>query len=328
MKYSCDRCDYNTDRKSSYDSHLRSKKHKDIVGNKQDLKNDVTELKSQMTELMKHIIEKEKNITDKEKLIDHIIAKDRLMETFVASKDKDVEFIKSMATKAGTIADKSLDVAKQSMSALTFLQTYYNNAPALEAPQRWLPEYKTLGRIEITESDDEEDIYDEEYYRVEKRRRLMNKIDTTNEDNFVKEINGKKTTLHEEIGQMIIASIKKDDPKIQSLWCSDVARLSYLMRDIVDRNQNIAEWKVDKRGTKMCDILIKPLLNEIIAITKEFMKRTFDKIAQGEGNDLCHLNMNEEITQLLDMLYSVTLTNQIKKYIAGALYLDKKDDIS
>lgn len=327
MKYSCGLCNFTTSHKFDYGKHLKTKKHKTAELNlktketnteqSNNVSNQVKELSDQMVDLRKQII-------DKDKLFETVLT---TITTVVTEKNKDVEFLKNMVSKAGVITEKSIDVANKSMSALTFLQTYYNNAPALMAPIKWLPEYKTIGHIDITDSDNEEEIYDEEYYRVEKRRKIMNNINTTNEDNFVIELNGKKNILHEEIGKMILSSIKKDDPKIQSLWCSDVARLSYLMRDIVDKNQNIAEWKIDKRGTKMCDILVKPLLEEIIAITKDFMKRSFDKIATGCGDTMSHLNMNEEITQLLDLLYSTAFTNQIKKYVAGALYLNKNDDI-
>ena len=259
-------------------------------------------------------------------LEDHI----KKIENIVTAKNSDVEFIKNMAAKAGNVAEKSVDAvnktadfAKQSMKALTFLQTYYNNAPALEAPKKWLADLKLLEKIEITDSDDE--YYDEEYYKVEKRNEQIKSTDNTNEDNFVKELNTNKQKLNEKIGDIILASIKKENPKVQSLWCSDVSRLSYLVRDIVDNSKKISEWKIDKNGKKMCELLIIPLVNEIKAISKEFLYRSYLKIHNGTGDSECHMNMNVEITELLDLLCSKTLTAQIKKYVASALYLDKTD---
>ena len=360
MKFSCGICKYNSQRKDNYLKHLTSIKHQNNARNNFKCENCeyITDLKTNLTRhseickskqdlvimgpnvndykennttnlLMEQVVKLVQKIDDRDKKLEEkdskLEEKDKIIINLINAKDKDSEFIKNMASTAGRVAEKSVDVASQSMKALQFLQTYYKDAPALEPPAKWLPDYKTVGRIELTESDKEEDYYDEDHYKVEKRRRIMSEMDTTKEDEFVLELMGKQNTMCEEIGKTIIEVIKKDNPKEQSLWCSDVARLSYFIKDIVDKNKNASEWKTDKKGIKMRDLLVKPLLNEIIAITIDFMKRSFDNIATGKGDTMHHLNMNEKTKELLDLLHSTKLCNDVKKYIGSQLFLDNKE---
>ena len=162
MTYECNNCKFVSKRKYDYERHIKSNKHKIIMQtNKDNIKDTEDDMRKQVAELKQQLAEKDKVIENKDKLLENVIT----------SKDKDLEFLRNIASKAGTITEKTLDianknadVAKQSMSALTFLRTYYNNAPALEAPKEWLPEFKRICNIEVTISDDDE-FYDEEYFK-------------------------------------------------------------------------------------------------------------------------------------------------------------------
>ena len=55
------------------------------------------------------------------------------------------------------------------------------------------------------------------------------------------------------------------------------------------------------------------------------MKRTNDKIIVGEGDSMRHIQTNIDMSELIDLLKGSTLTNQIKKYVASELYLNKED---
>lgn len=345
MKYTCNTCKYSSMRKSDFDKHLNSRKH--LLLSTDSSNETVTEPKSIITNnndnisLKKQIVNIEKKLEERDKQMDNLLkyldTKDKMIENMVYSKEKDMDFIKVMASKAGVVAEKSinmagavteksLDVVKQSMSALTFLQTHYSNAPAITAPREWLPEFKKLNNIQISISDDDE-YFDEEYHMIDLKQKRDKQIDTTCEDNFVRELTKKTEHLDEEIGNIIIAYIKKDDPLAQSLWCSDVSRLSYLIKEIVDNNPNVSTWKVDKKGQKVCNLLIKPLITEIQKISGECASRSCRKIYAGIGNTDQHLILNEEILNLLKILSSSKLINQIKKYVASALFLNKDEAI-
>ena len=80
------------------------KKHMEICQEKDsvvdDLQRENLELKRQIEDLSKRLIGTEKQLDTKDKLIENV----------VSSKNKDIEFLKGMTTKAGNIAEKSLDV--------------------------------------------------------------------------------------------------------------------------------------------------------------------------------------------------------------------------
>ena len=235
MKFSCEICKYSTERKADYEKHIISGKHKkasielgkvntgteknnecvycNYVSNSQN--NMIVHYRS-----CKKILDMGKQI---EELKKQLVEKEHKLENLAINREDDIKFIKGMASKAGTVAEKSVDavnktadavnktadIASQSMKSLQFLQTYYKDAPALEPPMKWLPNYKTVGKIELTESDKEEQYYDEDHYKVEKRRKIMSEMDTTKEDEFVLELMGKQNIMCEEIGKMIIDVIKR-----------------------------------------------------------------------------------------------------------------------
>ena len=125
MKYLCPICDYATDRKDSYDRHLNTKKHLANVKNPPDIQANVhsssnskfanmeereikehgnknEKLENRMIEITEQMTDLKKQLTDKDKLLETALTS---LANVVASKDKDMEFIKNMATKAGTITE-------------------------------------------------------------------------------------------------------------------------------------------------------------------------------------------------------------------------------
>ena len=68
------------------------------------------------------------------------------------------------------------------------------------------------------------------------------------------------------------------------------------------------------------------MISEIKEIVYDFMKRTNYKIIAGKDDSTQHIQTNVEMSELIESLKSSTLTNQIKKYVAGALYLNKTED--
>lgn len=66
--------------------------------------------------------------------------------------------------------------------------------------------------------------------------------------------------LDEYIGDIILKYIKKEDPDEQSVWNSDVSRLTYLIREIVDESPT---WLRDPNGAMFDKKIISPFIDEI-----------------------------------------------------------------
>jgi len=67
----------------------------------------------------------------------------------------------------------------------------------------------------------------------------------------------KKKSLDKFIGDIIIKEYKKEDTKTQQIWTTDVSRLSFLVRQILNETEKV--WMSDKKGTCLLKMIIKPM---------------------------------------------------------------------
>jgi len=65
-------------------------------------------------------------------------------------------------------------------------------------------------------------------------------------------------TLDHYIGDIILKYIKKDDPDYQSVWSTDLARLTYLVRNLVEDEQ---VWQRDAKAVMFTKCVIMPIIN-------------------------------------------------------------------
>ena len=81
----------------------------------------------------------------------------------------------------------------------------------------------------------------------------------------------KHNTLVDYISKLLIEEYKKDKPNEQSFWNTDVARLSYVVKDKVKNN---SKWISDKKGIMLSSYAVKPIINKL----KERMTKSHKKI--------------------------------------------------
>lgn len=85
----------------------------------------------------------------------------------------------------------------------------------------------------------------------------------------------RKGTLSNYIGDFLIKFYKKNDPNDQSLWTTDIARLTFIVRQILRKK---IDWHYDKKGIKVCNTIINPLLSNIKIILKKYVNDINDLI--------------------------------------------------
>ena len=129
------------------------------------------------------------------------------------------------------------------------------------------------------------------------------------------------SSLDEYLGKVLIKYYKKEDSTEQSIWNSDVSRVTYIIRDLLAGNETI--WNHDPKGVKTKEYIIKPLLDHLKYYISDYLDTfTFDnslttkqyqKIAEK------HINLGT-ILRYID----TDLTNDIVKYIAPYFHLNKK----
>lgn len=351
MKYFCNLCNYETDNKSTWYKHKKTDKHNKLINlqkiidenennklndyvnkqNQRDINNQIDSLNQKNEiELLKEklkSIETEKNIIknqlDKiidqyeirisetknnyEKQFDKVIDQyeERLNETHhhIETLKFENNFQKQLINSAGGIIQRS-------MNTMSYLLLNYNNAPALTH----LADYSIISKN--TDSLIQDLIF---YY--------------------------KKNKLDKHIGDFIIQQYKKTNPELQSFWSSDVDRLNYFIRELINdtkpepkltnktsetrinKKNNAAniQWIVDKKGIKMTESIIDPLLKYIQEINSKYLQQKNEEINTRFNiqNDMKLLEDLQVVASINCDIKNKTLSKNINKYIAPHFYLEK-----
>lgn len=129
-------------------------------------------------------------------------------------------------------------------------------------------------------------------------------------------------TLPEFLGDFILSIYKQDDVTQQSIWSTDTSRLTYVIRDFINKKP---KWAVDKKGVKTKSQIIDPLLEHI---QSELMKR-MDGINVHREQYGSHEEYFKAVKYYGDTVITARqltdgpVSNRILKYIAPKLTLDR-----
>lgn len=263
MKYSCKKCCYYTDRKSSFDRHLISNKH--TTNNK---------IIDETAESIKLNYEKRLHDMEKEKFKEF----EKLTKELLEEKDKIIKILSN-------VVDGANGYANQQLSVIKYLVKNHTDAPSLVC-------YNDFSKIKMG-----------------------------NENKFIKTIIYYycSNRLVKYLSECIVKEYKKDNPQEQSMWTSDTSRLTYIIKELMKDNTSI--WLMDKKGIKVKNYIIKPLLNylktEIVNYSSNIM---YDKNINIEEQTM---NIIKGI-DLIKIIDNGALENSILKEIAHILPLNIK----
>ena len=136
-----------------------------------------------------------------------------------------------------------------------------------------------------------------------------------------------KSKLDKFLGDFIVKHYKKDNPQLQALWNSDTDRLNYTIRELYNINnneKNSVQWIVDRKGLKMTQQIINPLLEYISNLNINYLKY------KQRMNEESILNCTDKVMRNMHTLASINndirnniLSKEINKYIAPYFYLNK-----
>ncbi len=284
MKYKCKPCKFETDRKTDLDRHFQTNKHKENNKTADDTSNqckcpycgNTYSTQGNCTKHMKSCIKKEIDIIIKEKdnIITNIIIENLKKE--LQQKEKENE---KLQQQVNDLINKEKKVPTK--SSVTFITNNYYNAPKINKIDQ-LTDCSTM--------------------KNGKNLSFINRIKYHYD-------NG---TLQRFVGDFIVKNYKKDDPSQQSVWNSDISRLTYII--------NVMKWEVDKRGIKLIDYAIKPVLqyldDEITNYTLENSMKTGESI----------LLKMQKMVEILQIIRNGTLADKINKYIAPYFSLNPSNE--
>lgn len=203
------------------------------------------------------------------------------------------EMIKDEIKEKNKLIHNAGHLAEKSISTLQLLTTHMDKAPQLKAITNYT-------HLITTESDEDYCIGEIITYHF------------------------RRGSLHEYIGKIIIEEYKKDNPRDQSIWNSDTSRLTYFIRDIMGEEEDL-EWITDKKGHKVKDKIIMPLLNHI----REELRNYTHQLMELDDENPDKFNRLRDTSAIIhaigDKKESSELADRINKFIAGHFYLDRKN---
>lgn len=146
-------------------------------------------------------------------------------------------------------------------------------------------------------------------------------------------LHASKKTVHEYLGDFLIKFYKKEaTPKIQSLWSTDSSRLTFIIKQIL---QDKSDWRYDKKGMKVRNIIIDPLLESIKIILSDHISNIDYRLKPVDEQNMCdsdyeELSNNKRDELVHEQILSMQIISDIKnkkmakliiKYISPCLAL-------
>jgi len=320
MEYNCTNCNYATSDKSNFQKHLKSQKH---LKKEQQLQNETQlKLKYNLNRTINYqcsfcsntfstagsLARHKRACGDKQKVEMSFINAIEKKDTVIEKKDSEIEkkdielkqlreevkYLKTLITNAG-------GVIKTSVSALSYVAKNYNGAPILKK----LKDYSYIKEKEVDDGDSEES---------EDKFDLMETLIYHNN----------KETIQEYLGNIIVEAYKKNDPANQSIWNSDTVRLTYVIRELIDKKP---DWTVDKKGIKTAKYIINPLLEYIREQATHYLDehKLENYIDESEIRIKKICDKINACGKIIVSIDNKSLSKLILKYIAPHFYLAKEN---
>ena len=297
MAYKCEICKYESSDKSNYNRHMKSPTHALKVSTNekisQMIKNDNKTKKNHICicgkkfSYISGLSRHKKTCDDKNKE-----KKIEKLEGQVSVLINTVEEVKNMngllleLIKSNRAINNTYNV-----SVKNYVQQNYPNAPVLKGPTDY---------AKLTYDDDE--LVDRLIYKY------------------------KHKCLFKYLGDFLVEYYKKDDPTQQSVWSSDISRLTYIVKESLADKKSI--WNHDYKGVKTKKCIINPLLQHV----KEYIDEYWSKNVDMKTNKKVNVDVDafQKRQKKFNITYAIeteidngNLANEIIKYIASYLRMDK-----
>lgn len=302
VKYKCDSCNCTFHNKSNYNRHLKSVAHSkstltvntvntiDLKKKSEYVCNNCNNKFSCRQSLSRHKLHycsiKKGNVNTDQDLKEQM--------AFICNKlekvEKELSECKNQLVASSTTNNNTNCHNTYNISVKNYIQKNYPNAPALKG----ITDYSKL---------------------VYKDFKLMDTLVY----NFINK------NLHKYLGNFIIGHYKKKNPAEQSLWSSDVSRLTYLVSVLLKDDKSI--WNHDYKGARIKESVVTPLLNYVRDCIDEFWENI--EVKKPNINDLHgieeqHIYRNN-VAKMAELIDNNILCDDILKYIAPFFCIDKKD---
>ncbi|QKF94867.1 zinc finger C2H2-type protein [Fadolivirus algeromassiliense] len=292
MKYICDHCSYSSNDKSNYNRHIKSETHIHLAKNAKKLaKNANIKRPSNQNyscgcgKAFSH----QSSLSRHQNNCTGTNIQNQmtlLIDTVNQLKKQNENLQKQLHT---FVKNNKPTINNNYISVKNYVQQNFPDAPALEGPKDY---------AKLTFEDN--DLIDSLIY------------------NYENEI------LHSYLGKFIIGYYKKDNPSEQSLWTSDVSRLTYIIKELLESNKSI--WSHDFKGVKVKLCIVNPLLKYIRKCIDDYWINNLDCMKSLDTKEL--VKLQEKFISLQKIKQDIgneLIANNIIRFIAPHFYMEKKD---
>lgn len=248
MKYDCKACNYETNDKSNFNKHEKSKSHAELINNvsistsisastevPREYNCKCGKILAHSSSLARH--KKtcvQPNLMNKLDQLTTQLAEVKKQNDDIKKQNDDIKkendnIKKQLCKPSKTIINNN---QTYNVHVQTFVQQNYPSAPLLKQ----LKDYEIL------------DNYDED-----EDSNLIEKLVHYQEEKL----------LDQFLGDFIIISYKKKNPKEQSLWTSDSTRLTYIIKELIENENEDEIWNKDPKAKRTSTYIIDPMLEYI-----------------------------------------------------------------
>jgi len=294
-KYLCEKCSYETNDKSNYNKHLQSSKHNKkkvgkqqavITQNKKTYKNEGLTCSCGKQFSYASGLSRHKQTCNGININEMVVK----LNTEINELKEQLNSQKKQQENFDTKLKQTEKPTQVYISVRQYIQQNYSSAPCLSQ----LLNYSVI--------QDNYDDFGEMLISMHNERQLTKYL-----------------------GDFIIKYYKKDDPKEQSIWNSDVSRLSYIIKRLIDENESL--WHYDPKGVVTKEKIIDPLLKYIKGYCKNYIEEhdiTYDNRRSISGNKSINISQNQlAMGSIITEIKNGNLANDIVRYIAP--YFFNKD---
>ena len=144
-----------------------------------------------------------------------------------------------------------------------------------------------------------------------------------------------KKKLAQLLGDLIIKEYKKTDPKQQSVWSSDVARLTFIIKQAIKGTDRRSRWIVDKHGIDLTKLIVNPVVEKVIEILREYVQTESEYVQNIHVIDFEieftvkeKLKLMERANEVIMNIKLRKISDEILRYIAPHFGLKINDDKS
>ncbi len=300
IMFDCVFCEYSTNRSSNWNRHLASKFH---ILKTENITKNITNEEAVKLYISNESFKKDNRIMQNK--IDLLELELKNCKEQLTKVEKQDEFHKDIIKESGKVISKS-------MNAITFLAGTSIKAPVLS----------TIADKEATDMLSQNEIV------IQKT-----KLDPKHKKTHIAEHlldHYRIETLCEYFRDIIIKAYKKENPKEQSFWSSDVQRLVYVIKDLIDDED---KWVYDKNGIKIRNRLINPIMLKVYDILEDYHSKTFPYISKNALNISktefdTKLSYCADAENLMISIKNRQLHKKLIKMLAPEFFLERKTKIN